>query len=100
MSETLIGSIHNRPASVLADIAARAALEHKSPRCVTLDPDGKVWVEAPDGAAECDVVGVYGGLGLLDLTRRIAEDLAHELKVRDLKPMTRRRVGRPWGNRA
>ena len=89
MTEHLVGSVHARPANTLADLAARIVMEHVSPRCVTLDPDGKVWVEPPEHAAEPDIVGVYQGLGLLELSRKIGEDLRYEVQVRGLRERPR-----------
>jgi hypothetical protein len=70
------GNLRTAPPSVLADRLARAIMEYASPRAVTLDPDGHVWLERVDAAAEADLVGVYTrSLGLLELSRAITADL-------------------------
>ena len=75
------------------------------PRAVTLDPDGNVWLERPDHAAESDLVGVYQrDQGLLLLTRDIRDDLLHEKQTRKLEPRKRpavrsdraKRAAREW----
>jgi hypothetical protein len=93
--ERAVGSTRTTPVYAIADRAARYALQFRSPRAVTMDPEGRVWVEAPQTAAESDLVGVYApALGILELTRRIAADLKHEKELRN--PVAKRRVvGRP-----
>lgn len=77
------GMLGRVPPSVIADRAARAILDFASPRAVSIDPRGRVVVEAPRDAAECDLVGVYTrSLGVLELSRRIAEDLRFERDLR------------------
>jgi hypothetical protein len=89
------GNVHRQPTGYVADAAARAILEFASPRAVTMDPEGRVWVENAAEAAECDLVGTYTrSLGILELTRSIAADLLHEKQLRG-QPNKRRVVGRP-----
>lgn len=50
---------------------------------VTVDPEGVVWMERPDDAAEDDLVGVYAYTGdLLGCYRNLRDDLAAERKAR------------------
>lgn len=93
MTDYMCGSVHRHPVGKLADTAARQIMSYKSPRAVTLDPEGKVWVDNPDHAAEVDLVGVYRPEGLLALTRTITEDLRHEIEVRQLRPIPTRGMG-------
>jgi hypothetical protein len=82
------GSIHRLPIPIIADRAARALAGHHSPRAVTLALDGRVAVEPPHSASECDLVGVYtASIGLLGLSRLLIEDLRHEVETRQLKPL-------------
>lgn len=88
-----VGSVFGRTCQHLAAVVADTVLEFRSPRAVTLDPEGRVYVEPVDHAAEVDIVGVYTpSLGVLELTRRISEDLAFEKTARGLKRPHRRAV--------
>jgi hypothetical protein len=96
MDEQLCGTVQRKPLLTLADTAARAILAADAACAVTLDPEGGVWVDAPEAVAEVDLVGVYApALGILGLTRQIRDDLAHEKGLRGLVPVQRRGVGRP-----
>jgi hypothetical protein len=96
-TERATGRLQLNPPGVIADRCARVILEYASPRAVTLDPDGRVWVEPVEAAAEIDLVGVYApALGLLELSRRVQEDLRFVAGQRELLPVLPRRVvGRP-----
>lgn len=73
------GSIARLPVAKVADKAARTVMEFHSPRAICIDPAGRVSVEFPDTCCAFDLVGVYTpSLGLLELTRRIGEDLEFE----------------------
>lgn len=93
MSDQQCGSVHTTPIGAIADRVARLLLEFARPRAVTMDPEGRVWVEPVDHAAECDLVGVYQrDAGLLGMTRAISEDLRWEKERRGLVPRGRRVV--------
>jgi hypothetical protein len=84
------GSVTKLPVHAVADRAARHIIEFKGPRAVTIDPVGRVCIEAPKAAAEFDLVGVYDpALGLRDLSHRIAEDLLFEARERGFRPTRR-----------
>lgn len=88
--EIQCGSVVKLPVHAVADRAARALIEFKSVRAVTIDPQGRVAVEFPGAACEFDLVGCYDpALGILELSRRIAEDLMFEAKERGFR-LTRR----------
>lgn len=94
MSEIPCGSIHRVPIGAIADKAARTIMGYRSDRAVTLDPEGRVFVDTPANAADCDLVGVYRYDGLLELPRMIQADLRHEVEVRKLRPLpSRYKVG-------
>lgn len=81
------GSLVRQPPSVVADRAARHLLSSQSPRAVTVDPRGRVFVEPPADAVEMDLVGVYApDLGLLALSRVLIEDLRFEVAARQFRP--------------
>lgn len=85
------GSIMKLPISEVADRAARWVLTFQSPRALCLDPAGRVTVEYPGQAAECDLVGVYSpDKGLLALSRMIIDDLRFEAIERGLSPVRKR----------
>jgi len=91
MSERLCGNVRKSPIGALADTAARGLMEYASPRAVSLYPCGAVYIEALDDAAECDLIGAYSrDLGLLELSRRLVEDLGHETQARGLRPARKR----------
>lgn len=97
-TERMCGNLNKAPIGQVADRAARLVLEYASARAVTMDPDGRVWVEPVEHAAEADMVGVYTrSLGILELNRRIIADLQHEAQARSFRPTPakRRVVGRP-----
>lgn len=86
-----IGSVHRLPCSIIAAAAADQISRYKRPRAVTIDPEGRVYVEAVKDAAEADIVGIYDlSLDVLALTQAIADDLMHEKQARFLKPKRRR----------
>ena len=91
-TEYMCGSVHKLAPSTLVSRAACKIMEFESPRAVTLDPGGRVWVESPDDAAEVDIVGVYRPEGLMGLKRAIGEDLKDEVSARGLAPAKRRYV--------
>src|SRR5690554_2358840 len=91
-TEYMCGSVHKLAPSTLVSRAAGKILEYESPRAVTMDPGGRVWVDAPYNAAEMDIVGVYGRDSLEALKHAIAEDLKHEVSERGLAPAKRRYV--------
>lgn len=81
--EIQCGSVVKLPVHAVADRCARGVMSFQCPRAITIDPVGRVMVEAPSAAAEYDLVGVYDpALGILELSRRIAEDLMFEAKER------------------
>lgn len=82
MSEIPCGSLHRRPLTLIAFTAARIVKESGRPiLAVTLDPDGNVWVEEPDEAAEVDVLGVYStDRSRNEIEEAIRDDLRHERK--------------------
>lgn len=89
----VIGNVHRLPCSIIAAAVADKIVRHKRARAVTIDPDGRVYIEAVKDAAETDIVGVYdGALGMLTLTKSIADDLLHEKQARFMKPRRRRMV--------
>lgn len=99
--EQTLGSVHVQPCQQLAAKCAEQILGFKSPRAVTLDPEGRVFVESVRKAAEADIVGVYAPeLGILELSRHIAEDLLFEKAERGLvqrhrRPVRAQRKGQP-----
>ena len=100
-SDKPLGSFDTYTASELGARCAHAIMEYARPRAVTIDPEGRVWVEPVAEAAECDLVGVYArGLGVLELSRRISEDLRweHGRRAATAKP-TRRVVLSEAGRR-
>ena len=73
------GSVVKLPIGEVADRAARALLGFSAPRALCIDPEGRVTVESPASACECDLVGVYEpAKGLLALSRMIIDDLRFE----------------------
>lgn len=85
-----IGSVHRLPCSIIAATAADKISRYTRPRAVTIDAEGRVYVEAVGTAAEADIVGIYNqSLDVLALTRAVAEDLLYEKQVRFLKPKRR-----------
>jgi hypothetical protein len=92
VSEIATGSIHGLTVKALSERCARIIMGFTVQRAVTIDPDGKVWVDSVRGAIEAEIVGVYAyaGTGLLKLQREIADDLEHEIKARNLEPRGRR----------
>lgn len=89
--EQPVGSVFVSPVQRIAAKCADAIMEFQSARAVTMDPEGRVFVESVAHAAETDIVGVYGrGIGILDLTRSIREDLLHEKSERGLVKRARR----------
>ena len=93
MTDYMCGSVHRHAIGTLADKAARQIMGYRTARAVALDPEGKVWVDSPENAAEVDLVGVYRPEGLLALTRAITEDLRHEVAERQLRPIPTRGMG-------
>lgn len=70
------GSLRTSSLGTMAARLADAILEYASARAVTVDPEGRVWLECAATAAECDLVGVYTrSLGVLELTRALRDDL-------------------------
>lgn len=93
MSDYQCGSLLTNPTGVVADRAARNILGYTKPRAVTVDDRGVVFVEPVDTIAEGDLVGVYApGLGILELTKRIAGDLLLTKQERDFYRVPRRVV--------
>jgi hypothetical protein len=85
------GNLLDTSVVVLAGRCADRIAEFAKPRAVTLDPDGRVYVEAVKDAAECDMVGVYTcTVGTLLLTRQIRDDLLHEKQTRGFIQRRRR----------
>lgn len=89
------GDLNREAAGVLADRCARRILVGAGPRAVTVDPEGSVWVETPDDAAEVDLVGVFDPeLGLVALTHMIRDDLvAARRELRSSAPAWKGRAG-------
>lgn len=84
-SEKGCGRLGWAPVSAIADRAARFIHEFKTPRAVTLCPDGHVWVESPKSVAEEDLVGVWDqSMAIVDLWRHIADEIAHDARVRGI----------------
>lgn len=82
MHDRSFGSLRVASIPTLSARLASAVCDFASPRAVTIDPDGKVWLEPVAIAVDDDLVGVYTrGPGVLDLTRWIADDL-REARVR------------------
>lgn len=80
------GNVLKTLPSVLADRIAWKIIEYATPRAVTLDPDGRVWIEPLDEVAECDLVGVYTrGAGGLALASMIRADLKAAMAERGWK---------------
>lgn len=72
-----LGSLRTSTPALLADKVAWRIMDYASARAVTMDPEGRVWVEPVAEAAECDLVGVYTrSLGVLELSRALRADLA------------------------
>lgn len=78
------GNLRTYPVTLIAYAAARIITQELDgkPSAVTLDPEGRAWVESPEEAAEVDVVGVYAGPSPRPLAEAIREDLLHELELR------------------
>lgn len=85
-----IGTLDTAPPSELGARCADRIMDFASARAVTVDPEGRVWVEPVAAAAECDLVGVYTrSLGVLGLSRWIAEDLRIVAQARRERPARR-----------
>lgn len=82
--EILIGRHRRKPLGAMADDAARRIAEAGKALALTLDPDGRFWIEPPEQAAETDVVGVYRGAQAFSLYRDIAADMQHEISSRGM----------------
>lgn len=89
------GCLLENPVSAIADRAARRILQYATPRAVTADDHGVVWVEPVDAADDFDLVAVYSrDLGILDLSRRLAGDLLQTKQEREFACKPKRRVVR------
>ncbi|MCD9046793.1 hypothetical protein [Luteimonas sp. MHLX1A] len=72
----LAGVLRSRSMTAIAERAAAHIADASMPLAVCLDPEGRVTVEAPDDAAETDIIGVYSAAsGLLPLYRALRDDL-------------------------
>lgn len=79
------GRLGRVPVSTIADRAARFIHEFKTPRAVTLCPDGHVMVESLKDVIEDDLVGVWDQrLAIVDLWRHIADEIAHAASERGI----------------
>ena len=86
--EMPIGSFAKYPLTLICYAAAAKLLEHAGELLsLTLDPEGRVYLEPPEEAAEVDVVGTYR----IEKTARrrdvediLREDLQHERELRKL----------------
>ncbi len=80
------GNVHKVLVEVIAGRLALCLMNLATPRAVTLGPDGRVWNEPPDEAAECDLVGVYHrGVGMHALADMIRADLKAAMAERGWK---------------
>lgn len=77
--ETLLGRHRQTPIGEMSDRAARAIAANGGPVAVTVDPDGRVWMEPPGWEVEDELVGVYAGASPFTLERVIDADLRHVL---------------------
>lgn len=85
-----IGTLDTYPPSELGARCADRVMAFAGPRAVTVDPEGRVWVEPVREAAEDDLVGVYSrSLGVLALSKWIAEDLREVVQARRERPARR-----------
>lgn len=82
--EILIGRHRRKPLGQLADEAARRIAKSDRALALTLDPDGRWWLEPPETAADEDVVGVYRGALAFSLFRDISADMKHEITSRGM----------------
>ncbi|MCE7031755.1 hypothetical protein LY625_03835 [Lysobacter sp. GX 14042] len=72
----VVGNLRRQAAGEIAADAARRMVRAAGPVAVTVDPDGRVWLEPPECAAEVDLVGVYDPeLGLVAITTVVRDDL-------------------------
>lgn len=72
----VVGNLRRQAAGEIAADAARRLVRAGGPVAVTVDPDGRVWLELPEHAAEVDLVGVYDPeLGLVAITSVVRDDL-------------------------
>ncbi|MEN5115861.1 hypothetical protein ABE488_00790 [Luteimonas sp. TWI662] len=77
------GRIGPRSLTGVAEAAAVWLAGQDEPMAVCLSPTRAVTVELADEAADEDLVGVYSpGLGVLELYRRIRDDLRAEIEDR------------------
>ncbi len=83
-AEILIGRHRRKPVGQMADEAARKIAAAGRALALTLDPDGRWWLESPETAAEEDVVGVYRGAHSFSLWKDIAADMKHETTSRGM----------------
>lgn len=99
-TDRAVANLHRSTTWQAADACARMILGYASPRAVSIDPDGRVWVESVAVACEEDMVGVYTrSLGLFGLNRAIHDDLAAEWQAR--RPVRQpRRIVRGRASRA
>lgn len=82
-SEFLAGRISSRKITDIAERAATRIVDLATPLAVCLDPEGRVTVEAPDDAAEDDIVGVYNAsVGMLSLYKNVRDDLSEVARER------------------
>lgn len=93
ITDRALANLHRTTAWQAADACARLILGFASPRAVSIDPQGRVWVEPVEEACESDLVGVYDrSLGLFGLNRQLHDDLQHEWRLRRAVPQPRRLV--------
>ena len=93
--ETPLGQVGRKPLSIIADNCARVLLDYASPRAVTMDPTGRVFVESVKNICDEDLIGVFQrDLGLLELNRRIYDNLKHEAGLRGIDPARQNRFKR------
>lgn len=72
----VVGNLRRQAAGDVAADAARRLARATCPVAVTVDPEGRVWLERPEDVAEEDLVGVYDPeLGLVAITSVVRGDL-------------------------
>lgn len=91
ITDRALANLHRTTTWAAADACARLILGRDVAMAVSIDPEGRVWVEPIAEACESDLVGVYTqDLGLFGLNRALQQDLAHEWQQRRAEKPTRR----------